>query len=95
MADWISVKKQKPPLDTKILVFERLRYGNLVYIGEYIKYRHYKRPLFATNIEREKDGTIYGGYPLEYVTHWMPLPEPPKFKISYIKNVQLRNKSNV
>ena len=31
-------------------------------------------------IQREKDGTVYSGYPEENVTHWMPLPEPPKFR---------------
>jgi hypothetical protein len=81
--NWTNVKKQKPPLDTKILVLERFKYGTLIYIAEYIKYRHYKRPIFGSNIEREKDGTVYNGFPLENVTHWMLLPESPKFTKPY------------
>jgi len=37
-------------------------------------------PKFGSRIEREKDGTVYSGYPEDKVTHWMPLPEPPKFR---------------
>ena len=75
---WISVRKQKPPLDTEILVFQRYPHGTDIKKGEYIRPRNKKRPVFGCDIEREKDGYVYGGFPLEHVTHWMPLPEPPK-----------------
>jgi hypothetical protein len=83
MADmkWISVKKQKPPLNTRILLFIRYKYEPIIYIGEYLIPPGYKkRAVFATNVTRYKDGSIDNGFPLKYVTHWMPLPEWPKFR---------------
>jgi len=77
---WISIRKQKPPLDTEILVFEKFKYGTNMYIAEYVRPFNKKRPVFGIDIEREEDGTVYGGFPLENVTHWMPLPEPPRFR---------------
>jgi len=77
---WVNVRKQKPPLDTPILLYVRYRYGSIVYIGEYVIPPNYKkRAIFATNIRRGQD-RILDGFLLEYVTHWMPLPEPPKFR---------------
>ena len=75
---WISLRKQKPPLDTPILVFQRYRYGTHIKIVEYVRPHGKGLPKFGSAIEREKDGTVYGGYPEENVTHWMLLPDPPK-----------------
>jgi hypothetical protein len=76
--NWISIKKQKPPLDTPVLVFEQRKYGTTITIAEYVRPFDKKRPVFGINIQREKSGYVYGGLSLDDVTHWMPLPEPPK-----------------
>ncbi len=76
---WISIRKQKPPLDTPILIFKRQKYGTTIRIGEYVRPHNKGLPKFGSNIERD-NGIVYGGYPEEHVTHWMPLPEPPKFR---------------
>ena len=75
--NWINIKKKKPPLDTPVLVYQLYPYGTQMKIAEYITVPSKKRPLFGVYIEREKDGTVYGGFPLDHVTHWMPLPNPP------------------
>lgn len=77
---WISIRKQKPPLDTPVLIFQRRRFGAGIKIAEYVEIPRKKLPKFGSRIEREKDGTVYSGYPEDKVTHWMPLPEPPKFR---------------
>jgi hypothetical protein len=80
MTKWINVRKQKPPLDTPILLFVRYKYNPIIYIGEYVIPPYKKRPKFATNIFRASNGTLRGGFPLEEATHWMLLPEPPTFR---------------
>lgn len=77
---WINKKKQKPPLNTPILAFLQFKYGTLIRIVEYVIPMGKKRAVFGSSIQREEDGTVYGGYPEEHVTHWMPLPEPPRHK---------------
>ena len=77
---WISIRKQKPPLDTPILIFQRRKYGTTIKIAEYVEIPRKKLPKFGSAIQREKDGVVYSGYPEDDVTHWMPLPEPPKFR---------------
>lgn len=69
--EWISIKDRLPPINDKLLVFSE-RIGILMGIN--------KDHIFA------KDG-IFFHYPgklkfekdkIENVSHWMPLPEPPK-----------------
>lgn len=83
--EWINVKKEKPPLDTPIMVFERFKYGDDIKIAEYVRPFNKKRPVFGIHIKREDNGYVYGGYPLDHVTHWMFLPEPPHFRARIIK----------
>jgi len=77
---WISIRKQKPPLDTEVLVFQKFPYGTDIKIAEFVRPFNKKRPVFGIGIERDENGYVYDGFPLERVTHWMPLPEPPKFR---------------
>ncbi|KKN21397.1 hypothetical protein LCGC14_0925820 [marine sediment metagenome] len=74
---WISIRKQKPPLDTKVLIFQRFKHGSIIKIGEYVEIPNKKLSKFGSRIQREEDGIVCAGYPLDNVTHWMPLPEPP------------------
>lgn len=74
---WIPIKRQKPPLDTPVLVHQLFNYGTDIKIAEYVRLYGIRKPQFADNLDRESDGTVYGGYPVNHVTHWMPLPEPP------------------
>lgn len=63
---WVSVKDRLPERNEKVLAIVRLP-GEEEYIGE----NKYKGPLVGT---KRKVWDIHG----DYVTHWMPLPEPPK-----------------
>ena len=66
--EWISVKDRLPEKGTEVLAFD-----------------HYGRPLIAKLVENYyfSDGVSWYdrlGYYLgmSIITHWMPLPEPPK-----------------
>lgn len=82
---WISLKKEKPPPDTPILVFRHgwdithTRHWQHIEIAEYVlPPRYKKRMVFGMNITRGREtGKVRDGFPLDNVTHWMLLPEPP------------------
>jgi len=78
--NWISIRKLKPPLDVKVLIFQQFKYGVTIKIAEFVRLHNKRLPKFGSRMEREEDGTVYSGYPEENVTHWMPLPEPPKLR---------------
>lgn len=62
MSKWISVKDRLPTKDKLVLVINGDRIEIMTYLG------HYKSSLYWVNS---------WGKPID-VTHWMPLPEPPK-----------------
>lgn len=67
MNEWISVKKRLPLYKQCILVYLDIKIiTEAVYRGEYDKDIH----TFTIELTRED--------PVNRVTHWMPLPEPPK-----------------
>ena len=61
--EWIPVEERLPEDGIKVLWVKRL--GGLLMIAKYDKQRNVWT-----------DGHHYGG--MKGVTHWMPLPEPPK-----------------
>lgn len=63
--EWISAQDHLPDEGTYFLV-----YCNKFLCHEIAAYRTYKN----------KSGFISGSYQYDDVTHWMPLPEPPKEK---------------
>ena len=66
---WIPVTEQLPKIGKKVLVFS---YGNDVLTARMCKQTENDYPVFECNsiyLEMAKPGRI---------THWMPLPEPPK-----------------
>lgn len=67
--EWISVKDKLPKDDMRVLVY-RDDYTDSIYFGRYFYSLHEPRdvPIFG----------IGGIGQTDKVTHWMPLPEPPK-----------------
>ena len=70
MGEWISVEDRMPPIDTEVLVFS---HGNM-------------RVCSLIRPDKETADVVwedaYGYWDddegVAAVTHWMPLPEPPK-----------------
>ena len=62
---WISVKDRLPEPDTKVLVYGRNEYGVYCITCHYSAHRKWLYHNRTT-----ADGKT--------ITHWMPLPEPPK-----------------
>lgn len=69
-SEWISVDERLPSEDER-----RDEYGELVPFLVCEKYTKYPYRAFY-------DGTIWGDglMKIKGITHWMPLPEPPKMK---------------
>ena len=63
MSEWISVKDQEPPKDTKILCF----YDGYIDVLEYWYDEVGEKVFFNPPI-----ANVTG------VSHWMPLPKPPE-----------------
>lgn len=80
MSEWISVKERLPSEKSRCLV----------YIRAHNKWRGYMKTVWFTpcyeGVEDHLQGkkmwydydSEYGDYKIRDVTHWMPLPEPPK-----------------
>lgn len=66
--EWISVKEQLPKLNTMVLVFTMR--GSFE-VARYNIYHNGTLPLWMTNEDIWKN---------EIITHWIPLPPPPKMK---------------
>jgi len=64
MSEWISVKNRLPEKDTKVLIY----YHSYMDVMEYWHDTEEGKPKF------------YGppNPPIDYVSYWMPLPQPPK-----------------
>lgn len=86
MSEWISVKDRLPEKGQIVLVhqiysWEKFEKGAAVTIGRlcqsdypHWEFQHY-RPDFRSGTLLDNDIICPGN---EYVTHWMPLPEPPE-----------------
>ena len=76
---WISVKERLPEPNTDVLLIAHGWKERSVYIGRLKKVESTKSWLTGLT-NKESDWTIFGfSYLVEpIVTHWMPLPEPPK-----------------
>ena len=75
-AQWISVEDSLPQYDTTVLLVMQkfgTRYPH-IYIGSL----EYNGDWYTSNAvdDRKHDP----GFNNEYITHWMPLPEPPQSK---------------
>ena len=79
--EWISVKDRLPDKDGAYLVFEKGSYGNQIRtlrfakdgrkVDKYDFHRGWKNVWYRYDSE-------WGHITIDSVTHWMPLPQPPK-----------------
>lgn len=73
MNEWIDVKERLPENDDTVIANYQCR-GGAWRISEVI-FDGYDQPDHL-----DKDAWYVDGYVVERVTHWMPLPDPPKTK---------------
>jgi len=71
MSEWISIGDRLPPRQKKVLIIEK---GGRCIVGYYgSSSGSYEGDDFWAALTGG-----YDSYPTTNVTHWMPLPEPPK-----------------
>lgn len=73
MSDWISVKDKLPEEDGYYMVYSKGYWGNNRLIGDLAISNFNKNYKTPWGIERGRSRGWAG-----IITHWMPLPEPPK-----------------
>ena len=63
MSEWISVEERMPSRDSNVLIYLRTNNESWVHVS-----------WFSGDYWVDEDGLplVY------YISHWMPLPEPPK-----------------
>ncbi|WP_369588676.1 DUF551 domain-containing protein [Kingella oralis] len=69
---WISVEERLPELRQFVLIYDEnhqdeLKFGVAMFNG-----------WEKENPTAWRNWVVYGAYTPDYVTHWQPLPEPPK-----------------
>lgn len=76
---WISVKDKLPEPEQDVLVIAHGWSGRLLYIGSYQRMKAETSWLTGVT-SKASDWSLWGWSYLREpeVTHWMPLPEPPK-----------------
>lgn len=70
--EWVSVKNNLPEENVKVLIYTEY---NAIAYGFFTGAYYNNRPLFAMTINRNSERSWYEEI---RVSHWMPLPEPPK-----------------
>lgn len=74
MNKWISVEDRLPDNDDMVLIWPQPCYGVDLHVGQYQKHRE-DGPSWLSVTYEDHWGVLCD--PIA-VTHWMPLPEPPK-----------------
>lgn len=78
--EWISVDDRLPEIAGKYLISRKTVYGNLINIVWYdTNYNGGNDDMIGKSVWYMFDGD-WGDYEIPNVTHWMPLPQPPKMK---------------
>jgi hypothetical protein len=81
MAEWISVKDRLPEEDGQYLVFQKHTYGTYTAV---LRFAKDARKVDKYDFHRGWENVWYrydsewGYLTIDDVTHWMPLPQPPK-----------------
>lgn len=78
---WIPVTERLPDVDGRYLCFHRGAYANWMQSVQFAKdARKFDEYAFKKQWENKwlLYDSEYGYYAVDSITHWMPLPEPPK-----------------
>lgn len=84
MAEWISVKDRLPEKDGEYLCCLLRKRNEQNYYIKIVEYSHGSEILDFSTIHRYTCeawlgyDSDFGYYKIDNVTHWMPLPNPPK-----------------
>lgn len=78
--EWVSVDDRLPEIAGKYLISRKTVYGNLINIVWYdTNYNGGNDDMKGKSVWYMFDSD-WGDYEIPDVTHWMPLPQPPKMK---------------
>ena len=78
---WISVEERLPDKNGQYLVYTKWTYGSFIRLCCWTpKYNGFEEHLKGRAIWYVYDSE-YGDYECKDITHWMPLPEPPKEEV--------------
>ena len=77
--EWVSVKDRLPDDEQEVLVIAQGWGGRLVYVGSHKRVEAQKSWLTGIT-NKSSEWLLYGWSYLKepMVTHWMPIPQPPK-----------------
>ena len=79
MAEWIPVTERLPELNQEVLVYAVGKIDGFIGSSAYAITERFLFKYFPSSKGTEKWGSPWEYFMEDYeITHWMPLPEPPK-----------------